>query len=73
MVGDRWRIIQGDALEVLRGLDPASVDALIADPPYCAGAISESQRTSADRPRARARCWTRRESRNEGEADTVFG
>lgn len=29
---------QGDALPFLRGLDNASVDAVITDPPYCSGA-----------------------------------
>jgi site-specific DNA-methyltransferase (adenine-specific) len=43
-----YEIRQGDALELLRGLDPGSVDAVITDPPYCAGAISESQRAVAD-------------------------
>ncbi len=42
-----WEIRQGDALALLRGLDDASVDAVITDPPYCAGAISEAQRTGA--------------------------
>lgn len=29
-----WEVIQGDCLEVMRGLSPASVDACITDPPY---------------------------------------
>lgn len=29
-----WEVIQGDCLEVMRGLPPASVDACITDPPY---------------------------------------
>jgi DNA modification methylase len=33
----RWRIICGDALEVLRTLEPASVDAIVTDPPYGLG------------------------------------
>ena len=37
----------GDALEELERLEPGSVDALITDPPYCAGAISEAHRTRA--------------------------
>jgi site-specific DNA-methyltransferase (adenine-specific) len=40
-------VLQGDCLEVMAGLPDASVDAIITDPPYCAGAISEAQRTRA--------------------------
>jgi DNA modification methylase len=42
-----YEIVQGDALEGLMGLADASVDAIVTDPPYCAGAIGEAQRTSA--------------------------
>lgn len=41
------RLIQGDCLDALRSLPDGSVDAIITDPPYCAGAISEAQRTRA--------------------------
>lgn len=37
----------GDCLDVMRTLDNASVDAVVTDPPYCAGAISEAKRTRA--------------------------
>lgn len=40
-----YRIINGDGLEVAHSLSDASVDALITDPPYCSGAVSESSRT----------------------------
>ncbi len=40
-------IYAGDALECLAGIPDRSIDALITDPPYCAGAISEAQRTRA--------------------------
>lgn len=42
-----WRIIKGDALTELRKLDAGSVDALITDPPYCSGSVSEASRTAA--------------------------
>ena len=32
--GDRWRVIEGDALAVLPTLAPCSVDAIVTDPPY---------------------------------------
>lgn len=35
----------GDALEVMEGLD--SVDAIITDPPYCSGSVSEASRTAS--------------------------
>jgi DNA modification methylase len=37
----------GDALNVLRTLPDASIDAVITDPPYCAGAVSEAGRAAA--------------------------
>lgn len=40
-------MIHGDCLDVLRGMPDASVDAVVTDPPYCAGAVSEAQRTRA--------------------------
>jgi DNA modification methylase len=39
------RLILGDCLDVLRTLDGESVDAVVTDPPYCAGAVSEASRT----------------------------
>jgi site-specific DNA-methyltransferase (adenine-specific) len=42
-----WRVDHGDCLDLLRAMPDASVDAVVTDPPYCAGAVSESQRTSA--------------------------
>lgn len=35
--GRRWCVVQADALEVLRALPTASIDALITDPPYSSG------------------------------------
>lgn len=32
-----WQVIQGDALEALRGMEAGSVDCVIADPPYNIG------------------------------------
>jgi DNA modification methylase len=32
--GDRWRLVEGDALEVLKKLPSRSVDAVVVDPPY---------------------------------------
>lgn len=37
----------GDCLEVMRTLPDHSVDAIITDPPYCAGGVSEASRASA--------------------------
>ena len=34
MSDEQWQVITGDCLEVLRGLDAGSVDAVITDPPY---------------------------------------
>jgi site-specific DNA-methyltransferase (adenine-specific) len=40
-------IIHGDALDVLRGMPDASVDAVVMDPPYCSGGFSEAARRQA--------------------------
>lgn len=38
-------VIHGDALEVLRGMPSASVDAIITDPPYSSGGFTRGDRT----------------------------
>ena len=38
----------GDCLEVMREVADGSIDSVITDPPYCAGAVSEAQRTRAN-------------------------
>lgn len=43
----RAEVIHGDCLDVMRGMLDASVDAVVTDPPYCAGGISEANRASA--------------------------
>lgn len=37
----------GDALDVLRTFEAQTFDALVTDPPYCAGSVSEAGRTAA--------------------------
>ena len=37
----------GDALDLLRALPDASVDAVVTDPPYCSGSVSEASRSAA--------------------------
>ena len=41
------RVIVGDALTELRKLPDSSIDSIITDPPYCAGAVSEASRAAA--------------------------
>jgi DNA modification methylase len=41
------QIIHGDCLDVLRGMPDASVDAVVTDPPYCSGGVSETGRRGA--------------------------
>jgi hypothetical protein len=38
------KVIHGDALQVMSGMPAASVDAIITDPPYCSGAVSEASK-----------------------------
>lgn len=40
-------IYHGEALSVMGAIEPHTVDAILTDPPYCAGAVSEAQRTRA--------------------------
>lgn len=39
-----WALVRGDALGVLRELPDESVDAVVADPPYCSGGRTTAQR-----------------------------
>lgn len=41
------KLIRGDCLEVMRGMPDGCVDAVITDPPYCSGSVSEATRTAA--------------------------
>jgi DNA modification methylase len=45
--GGMSEIMHGDCLALMRELPDASVDAIVTDPPYCAGAVGEAQRTAA--------------------------
>lgn len=40
-------VAQSDCLDALRSLDDESIDAIIIDPPYCAGGFTEGGRTAA--------------------------
>jgi len=37
-----WRVIQGDCLEVMRGMDANSVDSIVTDPPAGIAFMSKS-------------------------------
>lgn len=42
--GNRWQLLVGDALELLRTLPPGLADAVVADPPYASGGTSSAER-----------------------------
>ena len=42
--GDRWSIVEGDALELLADLPGGSVDAIVTDPPYSSGGATRGDR-----------------------------
>lgn len=42
---DRVKLHLGDCLEVLRGMEAGSVDAVVTDPPYCSGGQFRGDRT----------------------------
>ncbi len=41
------KLTRGDCLEVMKQMPDGSVDAVITDPPYCSGSVSEASRTAA--------------------------
>ena len=40
--GDRWSILHGDSLQIIRQFVPNSLDAIITDPPYASGGSSQT-------------------------------
>lgn len=47
MSSDRYRVINGDALDAMRAMPHGSVDAVITDPPYASGAFTEAGKQQA--------------------------
>ena len=47
--GDRWSILHGDSLQILRQFEPNSFDAIITDPPYQRKVQQHEQRKGAAR------------------------
>lgn len=45
MKGENWTLIHGEAIESLKGMPEASVDAVICDPPYSSGGSSTNYKT----------------------------
>lgn len=63
-----WRVLEGDAPEVMRGLPAGSVDAVVTDPPYGIGFRGEAW----DGRDIRARVRQRGERLSDGEAFQRF-
>ncbi len=47
IIGDDVRLYRGDAFDAIWSQDESSIDAVVIDPPYCSGGISEASRTAA--------------------------
>ena len=49
--GEKWSIIHGDTLQVIKSFQPKTFDALITDPPYASGGWkpSEKNRTTSQK------------------------
>ena len=47
MSDEQWQVITGDCLEVMRGMDAGSVDAVVTDPPYSSGGFTETAKRQA--------------------------
>src|SRR3990167_4075539 len=53
-----WRVIEGDCLDVLKTLEPGSVDAIITDPPYGTGWVrGGGKRAGVFPPRRERALW----------------
>ncbi|MRX82245.1 site-specific DNA-methyltransferase [Eggerthella sp. HF-4214] len=39
-----YSLHHGDCMDVMRGIEPGSVDMVLADPPYCSGGLTRSDR-----------------------------
>lgn len=44
---DSVTLLHGDGLVAARDLEDASIDAVVTDPPYCSGGVSEASRTAS--------------------------
>lgn len=44
----RWQVIEGDCLDVMRQLPDGCVDAVVTDPPYCSGGFTEAARRGSN-------------------------
>jgi site-specific DNA-methyltransferase (adenine-specific) len=55
-----WRVDHGDCLDLLRAMPDASVDAVVADPPYSSGGAFRSDRNAS--PDAKYRGWSQGEN-----------
>ena len=42
--GEKWSIIHGDTLQVIKSFQPKTFDALITDPPYASGGWKPSEK-----------------------------
>lgn len=42
-----YRVVRGDAVDTLRGIETRSVSAIVMDPPYCSGGSTETTRRQA--------------------------
>lgn len=49
--GDRWAILHGDSLQIVRQFEPHSFDAIITDPPYASGGANQNtkNRTTSEK------------------------
>jgi site-specific DNA-methyltransferase (adenine-specific) len=54
--GERWRLVEGDCLDVLRAMPANSVDAVVTDPPYNVGLDYDSDVTGDRRHDYREWC-----------------
>ena len=43
----KWKIIQGDALQLLPNFVPGTFDAVITDPPYASGGRTQAEKNKS--------------------------
>ena len=65
--GERWRVLTGDCLDILRGLPDGSIDAVVTDPPYGVNVMMHHGRTG-ERIKERYQTIANDHSQEAGEA-----
>ena len=64
--GEKWSIIHGDTLQVIKSFQPKTFDALITDPPYASGGWKPSEKNRTTSQKYSSMAFRRQESLQAG-------